>query len=112
MSVMENRVSVIFKLHGEVVIVENRDLFLNEIDVIKHIISSECQCNVDEIEVEFDRGKDELSEIDVTSEGMVFWTALNHVPIKGVYCILEEGSDEHLDAINNGTLINHINFFI
>ena len=77
---MENRVSVIFKLHGEVVIVENRDLFLNE--------------------------------IDVTSEGMVFWTALNHVPIKGVYCILEEGSDEHLDAINNGTIGDYLNFFI
>ena len=110
---MKTRTKLVFKINNEIVLEESTDLHLNQIDELKWGIAMECECNIDDIEVEKVELPLEVSEdVDVSADGMVFWKSLYMQPIQGVMCDLEEGSDEYLDAINNGTLINHLNFFI
>lgn len=110
---MKQRRKLLFKVHNEVVTEESEDLFINQIDEIKWIIAQELECSFDEVEVEVLEYPIEYSdEIDVTEEGLIFWKALHHKPIKGVFCELKEGSDEYLDAMLNGRLEEHLHFFI
>jgi hypothetical protein len=110
---MKPRTKLLFKINNEVILEESTDLYLNQIDELKWGIALECECSVDDIEVERVELAEEVSEeVDVTVDGMVFWKSLYMQPIQGVECSLVLGSDEYLDAINNGTLINHLNFFI
>ena len=110
---MKPRAKLLFKINNEVILEESTDLFLNQIEELKWSIALECECNFDDIEVERVEMSIELSEdIDVTVNGMVFWKSVFMQPIQGVCCDLKEGSDEYLDAINNGTIIEHLKFFI
>jgi hypothetical protein len=110
---MDVRKKVLFKINNEVVLEESTDIFLNEIDELKWQIAVECEVSIDDIDVEiieFPIGYSE--DVDVGVKGMVFWKDLFHKPIVGVSCLLEEGTDEYLDAINNGTIENYLVFTI
>ena len=110
---MNARVKILFKINNEVVVEESTDLFLNQIDEMKWIIASECECAFDDIEVERVELPIEISDdVDVSVMGMHFWKSLDLMPIQGVYATLEEGSDEYLDAILDGSIEKHLNFFI
>jgi hypothetical protein len=110
---MNARVKILFKINNEVVVEESTDLFLNQIDEMKWIIASECECSYDDIEVErIELPIDISDEVDVSVDGMHFWKALDLMPIQGVYATLEEGSDEYLDAILDGSIEKHLNFFV
>ena len=110
---MKPRTKLLFKVNNEIVLEESTDLHLNQIDELKWGIALECECDVADVEVDIVEMDVEMSEdVDVSVDGLVFWKSLYMQPIQGVSCDLEEGSDEYLDAINNGTLINHLNFFI
>ena len=110
---MTQRRKILFKVNDEVVVEETRDLYPNQIDEMKWIIASECECTYDDVEVEFEEVKHELSDdIDVSDVGLIFSSALYHNPIEGVFCTIEEGCDEYLDAILNGTIDKYLNFFI
>lgn len=52
----------------------------------------------------------EISEIDVTADGIFDWTDVEARILTGVKLNLVEGSDEYLDAINNGTVENYLIF--
>lgn len=109
---MKNRKTIHFKIANEVVLIESGDLFLNQIDEYKWVIAQECDCTIDDIDIELIESATEVSEeIDVTIDGMIFWKSLEHRTIVGAECNLEDGSDEYLDAILNDTLHEHINFF-
>jgi hypothetical protein len=43
---------------------------------------------------------------------LIFWKSMEFKPIIGVRSTLAEGSDEYLDAMNNGTLENYLEFFV
>lgn len=104
---------VLFKINNEVVLEEDGDLFLNQIDEIKWKIVEECDCRFEDIEVDILDNLIVLSdEIDVSDNGLIFWKAYYPQPIQGIECHLVEGSDEYLDAINDGSILEHINFFI
>lgn len=110
---MKPRAKLVFKINNEIVLEESTDLYLNQIDELKWAIARECECAYDDIEVEKVELSMEVSEdVDLSVDGLVFWKSLYMQPIKGVSCDLEEGSDEYLDAINNGTITEHLNFFI
>lgn len=110
---MSTRKKTLFKVDNVVMVEENRDLYIGEIDRLKELVAQECDCSIDEVEVETIETEMEMSEdIDCTSDGLVFWRSLEFKTIQGVYCELEEGSDEYLDALNNGTLEKHLHFFI
>ena len=110
---MKPRIKILFKINNKVVLEESTDLHLNQIDILKWDIALECECAYDDIEVEKIELSNEMSdEVDVTVDGLIFWKSIYMQPIQGIFCDLEEGTDAYLDAINNGTLINHLNFFI
>ena len=113
-----NRRKILFKVENIVMVEELRDLTLDEIDRLKELVAQECECTVDDVEVDTVDAEIEMSEdIDCTTDMdgkgiLVFWRSLSFRPIVGVSCSLVEGSDEYLDAINNGTLINYLDFFV
>lgn len=112
---MNTKTIILFKVNDEVVITEeNINLTFDEIDRLKWTIVSECDCLFDEITVDVvEENVDVADDIDISVNGeLIFWKSTYHVPIKGICCELVEGSDEYLDAINDGTLIDKINFFI
>jgi len=106
------RDKIIFKVDNEIIIEENIDLTIEQVNNIKIYICKEIGCFIDEIEVVFEKctNKD-LSLIDITPYGMVFYDEFP-ASILGVTLDLVLGSDEHLDAISNGTLENYLNFFM
>jgi len=98
---------ILFKINGEVVYIEDRDLEINGIEKMKGIIAEELECQVDDINLDY-IDTPELSEIDVTLEGLVYWKSLFMIPLTGVEILLVLGSDEHLDAILNGTIEDYL----
>lgn len=111
---MTTRKRILFKVDNIVMVEETRDLQLNEIEKVKELVAQECDCTIEDVEVETIDSELEMSEdVDCVADGyLVFWRSLEFKPIQGVYCELKEGSDEYLDALNNGTLAEHLNFFI
>jgi NCAIR mutase (PurE)-related protein len=110
---MSTRKKLLFKINNEVVVEETQELTLDQIEALKWVIAGECECQVDEIEVvSLELGQDLSDDIDVGVDGMHFWKSLFMKPVLGVRCDLKIGSDEYFDAINKGTLENHIHFFI
>lgn len=110
---MTSRKKILFKVGNITMIEETRDLELTEIEKLKELVAQECECSVDDVEVETIEGEMEMSEdIDCIAEGLIFWRNLEFKPIRGVYCLLKEGTDEYLDAMNNGTLGEYLTFFI
>jgi hypothetical protein len=104
---------VLFKVNNEVVLEEDGDLYLNQIDIIKWKIVEECECGFDDIEVDIlDNVLDLSDDIDVSDNGLIYWKAYYPQPIQGIDCDLVEGSDEFLDAMNSGTILDHIYFVI
>ena len=110
---MSTRKKIVFKIENVVIVEETKDLTIDEINNLKNIIAQECECTPDEVEVDTIEAEVEMStEIDCTSNGLVYWKSLDHKPIKGVSCLLTEGSDKYLDAINDGTIEEFLVFFI
>jgi hypothetical protein len=110
---MKARSKTLFKVKNEVILEESSDLYLNQIDEIKWQIALECEVNFDEIDVEkIEMPLDLSDDVDVSVDGLIFWKSLSFKPIQGIKCELIEGSDEWLDAINNGTIDKYINFFV
>lgn len=104
---------LVFKVDDEIIIEESTDLTLEQIDKLKVYISKEVGCFVDEIEVVFEKCiiQQELSNVDCTSYGLIFFDEYPD-EIRGVGLNLILGSDEHLEAITNGTLEKYLFFFV
>jgi hypothetical protein len=104
---------LVFKVDNEIIFEENTDLTLEQIDHLKIYISKEMGCFVDEVEVVVEKcpAPQELSNVDCTSFGLVFFDEYPD-EILGVKLNLVLGSDEHLEAISNGTLEKYLIFFV
>lgn len=104
------RKKLLFKIRNEVIVEETTELFLDQIDKLKRVIAEECSCHVDDIDVEMvTDGKKEYSDFDVNENGMFFWEDYDRF-IKGISTDLVIGSDEYLDAIIDGTILDKIIF--
>jgi len=101
-----------FIIEGEVIIEKHENLYLNQIDEIKWDLAKIFDVTPDDVEVTTFELEEELSTLDVTDKGLVYFNGLYPNPIVGMTCILEEGSDEFLDAMNNGSILNYIKFVI
>jgi len=101
-----------FIIEGEVIIEKHENLYLNQIDEIKWDLAKIFDITPDDVEVSTFELEEELSTLDATDKGLVYFNGLYPRPIVGMTCILEEGSDEFLDAMNNGTILNYIKFVI
>jgi hypothetical protein len=60
---------VLFKIQGDIVLIESGDIDLAEVDHIKHMISEECEVDFDDVEVVFIKGNDYISDFEVNSKG-------------------------------------------
>lgn len=108
---MKPRKKLLFKINGVVVIEEDANLYLNQIDEFKQIIIQECECNYNDIDVEIVDADSEVSDIDVSVDGMLYWKDTQGTILTGVESLVEIGSDEYLDAIAIGNIeeMLHIN---
>jgi hypothetical protein len=97
---MTERKRILFKKDGRVVMEETRDLYLNQIDGLKWMLAEELECTYDDIDVEVEvtHSKEELSDYDVTSTGMVHWKDPEFKEITGVKVM--GNIDELLDSIS------------
>ena len=102
---------ILFKVDNEIIIEERITLTLDQIDKLKIYVSKEMGCFIDEVVVETCIVNKELSNIDCTTYGLIFFDEYPD-EIIGVKLSLEIGSDLFLDAMNNGTLENYLNFFV
>lgn len=98
---------ILFKIKDEVVYIEDRDLKIDGIERMKSIIAQECECQIEDIYLDY-IDTPELSEIDVTDQGMIYWKNLFTNILTGVDLLLVLGSDEHLDAILNKTIEDYL----
>jgi hypothetical protein len=100
---------LLFKVNGEVVIEDSINLNLTEIDNVKEDIAICFEIPIDSIEVVISEEK-VMSDIDVSIDGLICWTDVVFEPYKGLTLPFNEGSDEHLDAIKKGNLIDYVKF--
>lgn len=107
---MNLRSKLFYKVNNEIVCEEDTDNTIEHVEKMKWILMEELECLYDDIEVEKVELPEDASEYDMTSIGLVNYKDLYFVPRTGLNCSIKEGTDEWLDAFNNGTLINYIYF--
>lgn|ERR1035437_1566891 len=107
---MAHRKIVQFKVKGEIVIENHQDLTEKEIENMKWLVAEELEVPIFDVEAVtliFDK---ELSNLDVTSDGILDWNDAYFRTIVGIKMNIEIGSDQYLDAILNNTLDAHLEF--
>ena len=99
---------ILFKVDGKVVCTES-DTQIDQVEIMKHIIAEEENCDFNDIDVEIVDDLDvEMSDLDVCSEGLYNWMHTQGRMIHSVECILKPGSDAYLDAISKGTITDYL----
>ena len=107
-----NRKITLYKIKDEIIFEDSEDLLIEAVERMKVWIAEAHGILADDVDVEVEviETEIELSGIDVTSGGMFSWLDADYILYQGVKCDLVIGSDEHLDAINNGTIENYLIF--
>lgn len=105
-----NRKITQYKIKDEIIFEDNKDLSLDAVERMKYYIAEAHGCTPDDVEVEAIDSVIELSDIDVTNDGLFSWSDVEYKIYSGIMLNLVEGSDEHLDAINNGSVENYLIF--
>jgi hypothetical protein len=104
------RVKVLFKINNEVVVEETGEYNTTEIEKFKWNVVQECEVFYDDIETEIIELDEDLSEFDISTEGMQSYKDTEFVIKIGVSLPFEIGSDAYLDAMNEGTLEDNLIF--
>jgi hypothetical protein len=94
----------LFKIYGDIVLVESGEINLDEVDYIKSMIADECEVDFNEIEVVYIKGNDNISDFEVNSNGVL----INYNDSLEINKIIFLGdTDDLLDIIiNNGNINN------
>lgn len=108
---MSQRTKIEFKVGNSVIFKTPRDLTLEQLDNIKQALSLTCKCGIADIEVVYNNTPIEMSETDLSKNGLQHWKTPFLEAFGGVRLTLVLGSDVHLDAINNGTIEKYLKFF-
>lgn len=117
---MTQRKQILFKVDNITMVVETRDLELSEIEKTKELVAQECECSIEDVEVEIVEEEQAMSEdVDSTDIGLVFWRSLCFDPIVGVMNQIDEESDEFIDLMaayqrheNLEAIAESLNFFV
>ncbi len=105
---MKPRKKILFKINGVVVVEDTRDLLLDEIEKMKWVVAEECECMYDDVDVETEtfNTEHELSEYDVSTEGLFNWKDPYFKLVTGVKLV---GSmDDLLDCIGKKYRDNYL----
>ncbi len=107
---MATRKIILFKVNGQVVVEERKELTQAEIERMCWVVAEELDVPIFDVDTEVIDTGQELSSIDVTTDGLIDWRDAYFRRIVGVKMNLKVGSDEYLDAILNNTLEEHLEF--
>jgi hypothetical protein len=102
------RTKILFKVKGEVVCEEISDLFLNQIDEMKWILAQECECMIDDIDVDIIEPKEAYSQYDVTPQGLIDFKDTNGKILTGIQRFVT--TDTFLESIKNGNVDECLKF--
>ena len=105
------RKKVLFIVNGKVVSEETTDTTITKIEQLKWLISRECECGYDNIDVEIIDANHDYSEVDISVDGLIMWKETHIHTIKGIECCLKDGSDAFMDAVVDDKLHEYINFY-
>lgn len=96
---MKERKKILFKVKGEVVVEDTRDLLLDDIEKMKWVVAEECECMYDDVDVEVEtiKASQDLSEYDVSEDGLYNWKDPYFNIITGVTLVGD--MDDLLDCI-------------
>lgn len=108
---MSQRTKIEFKVGNSVVFKTPRNITIENIEHIKKALALNCKCSVDDIETIYKTPTIEMSDFDVSKDGIQNWNTPFLAKFDSIRFNLVLGSDEHLDAIKNGTLENYLKFF-
>lgn len=108
---MTQRTKIEFKFNDRVIFSTQRNLSIEQLDCIKTSLALTCKIEMDDIEVIYHKIPLEMSEFDISKNGIQHWKTPFLESFGGVRLNLILGSNEHLDAINNGTIENYLKFF-
>lgn len=108
---MSQRTKIEFKVGNSIIFKTPRNITLENIEHMKKALALNCKCNVDDIETIYKTPTVEMSEIDVSKHGMQHWETPFLAKFDSIRLNLVLGSNEHLDAISNGTVENYLKFF-
>lgn len=101
---------ILFKVNGEVVVEEKKQLTPAEVEKMKWVVAEELDVAIFEVDVDYLDIDKETSQIDVTANGLLDWRDTYFKIITGVKLSVEMGSDVYLDAVANGTVDELIEF--
>jgi hypothetical protein len=95
------RSETIFRIDNEVVLIEDGKLEIEVLETIKFMLSEECEVDFNDIEVEFVKGDDDLSDLEVNFEGKL----IHYLTYKEINKVEFEGDlDDFLNFFNKNTI--------
>ena len=95
------RSETLFKIGNEIVLIEEGNLDIEVLETIKFMLSEECEVDFNEIEVEFVKGDDDLSDFEVDLEGKL----VHYLTYKEINKVEFEGDlDDFLNFFNKNTI--------
>lgn len=97
---MMKRRLILFKVNQEVVVTEQRHLELSEIEELRNIVACEMGCMFNEVEVDTIEAERDLSDIDSTPDGLVYYQDYCEV-ITGIRILIDPTSDEFIENYKN-----------
>jgi hypothetical protein len=80
---------------------QSADMYLNQIDEVKWLLADAYKCYPDEIETRYTTFElnPKLSNYDATPIGIVCFNSGYPQEVKGIFCGIDEKSDEFIDAM-------------
>jgi hypothetical protein len=106
---MTHRTKIEMKFGTHTIFKSPRELTLQQLDHLKQALAMTCKCQVDDIEVIYTKSNPNLSNYEISKLGKLFRYD-GYLAIDKVSLPFELGSNEHLDAILDGTLENKLKF--
>ena len=90
-----------FIYNNSIIAQQSAELFLNQIDEVKWILADAYKCLPDEIETRYTifEMNPKLSNYDVTPLGIVCFNSGYPEIVNGIISIVDENSDEFIDAM-------------
>ena len=93
---------------------QSADMFLNQIDEVKWLLAESYKCYPDDIETRYTcfELNPKLSNYDVTPIGIVCFNTSYPQVAKGIFCGINEDSDEFVDAMLGKNVENFIEKYL
>jgi hypothetical protein len=107
---MSQRTKIEFKVGNSIIFKTPRNITLENIEHMKKALALNCKCNVDDIETIYKTPTVDTSEFDISKNGIQHWQTTFLKSFDGIKLKIDIESDSFLDAMNNNTLLDYLEF--